>query len=98
MQMQTAKSVRICEYQKVSNICTLSVRFFLFKDPGIIRKAVDHLFYSIEETPDRYFLMQVSKRFLPEEGLFSGCGLGSGTAFGPARLSRIGPGHWVPDP
>jgi hypothetical protein len=45
---------------------TLSVTIFLFKDPGIIRKAVDHLFYSIEETPDRYFLMQVSKRFRPE--------------------------------
>ncbi len=44
----------------------MSVKLFLFKDPGIIRKAVDHLFYSIEETPDRYFLMQVSKRFRPD--------------------------------
>ncbi len=60
--MQTPKPVRIREYRKVAGICTLSVNIFLFKDPGIIRKAVDHLFYSIEETPDRYFLMQVSKR------------------------------------
>merc|ERR1719509_478463 len=29
-------------------------------EPGIIRLAVDHLFYAIEETPDRTFLMQVS--------------------------------------
>jgi hypothetical protein len=61
--MQTVKPVRIREYRKVScirNIVKMSVKIVLFKDPGIIRKAVDHLFYSIEETPDRYFLMQVN--------------------------------------
>ncbi len=47
----------------------MSVKIVLFKDPGIIRKAVDHLFYSIEETPDRYFLMQVNSVADPEHFL-----------------------------